>query len=184
MPKLKRRQFLTGVAGTVATGSISGTAGASFAPVGSTSGAYQTFTQAEAATYATWCDHLAIGAAGAGVASFVDASISGPYEESRLLLRFFVNPSLGGFYTAGIQAIDQESDARFGRAFVALDAEQQRSIVAAASQATTEVWSKPDASFFYLISRSDAVDVVYGTDRGFDDLGLPSLAHIPPPSPW
>ena len=133
MAKLKRRQFMSGVAGVAAAGSIGGVSTGRPSSAGGESVAYQTFTEAQAATFSAWCDHLAIGAAEAGVASFVDASISGPYEESRLMARFFVNPSLGDFYTAGIAGIDQEADARYGRDFVTLETEQQRSIVTAAA---------------------------------------------------
>ena len=35
-----------------------------------------------------------------------------------------------------------------------------------------------------MMLRSDAVDVVYGTEGGFEELGIPYLAHIRPPADW
>jgi len=34
------------------------------------------------------------------------------------------------------------------------------------------------------VVRNDAVDVVYGTQSGFEQLGVPYMAHIAPPSRW
>ena len=45
-------------------------------------------------------------------------------------------------------------------------------------------WSGPPAPVVYLVMRSDAVDVVYGTPKGFEDLGIPYMPHILPPTNW
>jgi hypothetical protein len=34
------------------------------------------------------------------------------------------------------------------------------------------------------VLRNDALDVVYGTRRGFASLGVPYMAHILPPTSW
>jgi hypothetical protein len=34
------------------------------------------------------------------------------------------------------------------------------------------------------VLRSDAVDVVYGTEEGYKDLGIPYMAHIAPLKRW
>ena len=57
-------------------------------------------------------------------------------------------------------------------------------IVEAAAQSKTQAWSTPNPFLFYLASRSDAVDVVYGTEQGFESLGYPYQAHISPTKPW
>ena len=36
----------------------------------------------------------------------------------------------------------------------------------------------------YFVLRNDAVDVFYGTQDGFEALGIPYMAHIEPPSRW
>jgi len=42
----------------------------------------------------------------------------------------------------------------------------------------------PAAGFVYLLLRSDAVDVVYGTMDGYAHLGVPYQAHIAPTRSW
>ena len=146
--------------------------------------AFRTFSEVQGNTYAAWCNLLVNGAAAAGVARFADKYISGPYEQSLLLSRFLVTPPLSGFYLAGIAGIDQESQARFGAVFLSLAHDKQLQIVDAAARSKTQAWSTPDPFLFYLISRSDAVDVVYGTEQGFQTLDFPYQAHIAPPTPW
>jgi len=185
MSKVARRQFLSGAVGAAA---IAGPVGGSLAALGSAAEesavTYRTFSAPQAEAYAAWCDLLANGAAKAGVARFVDKYISVPYDESLLLLRFFKDPSLGEFYFAGLAGIDRESDARFGKPFLSLERDERLTIVEAARQSKTRAWTEPDPSFFYFISRSDAVDVVYGTERGFGTLDFPYRAHNAPEAPW
>lgn len=144
----------------------------------------RTFSTSQADTYSAWCDLLATGAANAGVAQFVDKHISEPYGKSLLLLRYFQGGSLREFYAAGISGIDQESRSRFKKPFLQLDRKDRLTVVDAAAHAKTVAWDTPASNFFYFISRSDAVDVVYGTEAGFAALGVPYLAHIPPTAPW
>lgn len=185
MKDIGRRQFVSGAIGSaVVAGTIGHRSMSRAATQGSTPVPFQVFSDAQAETYSAWCDLLAIGAAKAGVAHYADQYIAGPYAKSLLLLRFFENPNLADFYLAGIAAIDAESQARFERPFVGLDKEARSTIVDAAAQSKTKAWTKPDPFFFYLVSRSDAVDVVYGTQTGFQDLGIAYLAHIEPDRPW
>lgn len=41
-------------------------------------------------------------------------------------------------------------------------------------------WQGPGGSSVYLVLRSDAVDVVYGTMDGYEALGIPYMPHIAP----
>ena len=142
------------------------------------------FSKGEAATYAAWCEVLAIGAAKAGVAVFVDKYLAEPFPASLLLIRYLQNPPFTDFYLGGIAGIDQESEARFSLPFISLDVSQRESVVDAAVTSSTIAWTTPNPNFFYFVSRSDAVDVVYGTVAGFRDLGIPYLPHIRPRQPW
>lgn len=182
MSDVGRRQFIVGAAvaaGVMRMGSDGN------ASTGEESGmSFRTFSEAQGNTYAAWCDLLAGGAAAAGVAHFADKYISGPYEQSLLLSRFLVTPPLSAFYLAGIAGIEQESRARFGGIFLSLARDKQIQIVDAAAGSKTQVWSAPEPFLFYLASRSDAVDVVYGTERGFENLDFPYQAHILPTAPW
>lgn len=144
----------------------------------------QVFSKSEAETYAAWGDILATGAAKSGVALFVDKYLAEPYPDSLLLLRYLQNPPYTDFYTGGIAGINQESQARFSCQFLELQAEQRKTIVNAAATSTTISWTTPNPNFFYFVSRSDAVDVVYGTVKGFHKLNIPYLSHIRPSAPW
>jgi hypothetical protein len=45
-------------------------------------------------------------------------------------------------------------------------------------------WEGAPASFFSFVLRADALDVVYGTEHGFEQLGIPYMAHISPQEAW
>ena len=47
-----------------------------------------------------------------------------------------------------------------------------------------EGWQGPPGPFVYLVLRSDAVDVVYGTMDGYAALGIPYMPHIAPEKRW
>ncbi|WP_170759077.1 gluconate 2-dehydrogenase subunit 3 family protein [Ruegeria lacuscaerulensis] len=145
---------------------------------------FKLFTQNEAEVLAAWCNVIVSGAQQAGVAQFVDQSLSGDQASSLLLLRYLNANNMADFYRKGILGIDTESRSRFGFPFLQLTGSQRKEMIAAAVASKMQVWRDPDPNFFYFISRSDAVDVVYGTQAGFADLGIPYLAHIPPPKPW
>jgi hypothetical protein len=51
-------------------------------------------------------------------------------------------------------------------------------------QNKVEGWQGPAGSFVYLLLRSDAVDVVYGTMEGYAGLGIPYMPHIAPTKRW
>ena len=182
MSDVGRRQFIVGAAVVASAMGVGSNGSASTG--GGTSVSFRTFSEGQGNTYAAWCGLLAVGAAAAGVAHFADKYISDPYEQSLLLSRFLVTPPLSGFYLAGIAGIDQESQARCGGPFLSLGRDTQMEVVDAAARSKTQAWSTPDPFLFYLVSRSDAVDVVYGTEQGFESLGYPYQAHILPTKPW
>ena len=125
------------------------------------------------------------GARAAGVAHFVDQQIAVPPEESLLQARILnVKPPYVNFYRAAIGAIDKASRARSGRRFTSLNTAEQREFVDLMRQNKLEGWQGPPAPFVYLITRSDAVDVVFGTMEGYASLGIPYMAHIPPERRW
>jgi hypothetical protein len=139
----------------------------------------------EAETVAALGETLLPGARAAGVAHFVDQQISVPPEEALLQARILnVKPPFLNFYRAAIGAIDRASMARSGRRFAALDSQEQRELVDLMRQNKLEGWQGPPAPFVYLVTRSDAVDVVFGTMEGYESLGIPYMAHIPPERRW
>jgi len=143
-------------------------------------------TVQEAAVYDAWCNQLAPGAGEAGVSRYLDAQLATPRDEAFLFLRVLANPPFEGFYRQGIAGIEQETRARFGgdASYTALDHSRQRDLIDAAAADRTRVWKAPPPSFFFFVSRADAIDVAYGTEAGFRRLGVPYIAHIRPPTPW
>ncbi len=179
-----RREFLRQTtSGAVALG-VFGAGGLACSSGDEPSADLQVLSQHQAATYDAWCDVLAVGAADVGVARYLDHYLAAPFAETLLFARLLQNAPLDAFYLQAIAGIDAESAARFEKRFTALNAEQRRAVVDAAATSSSVAWTDPDPSFFYFVSRADAVDVVYGTQRGFLDLGVPYLAHIRPPTPW
>lgn len=125
------------------------------------------------------------GARAAGVAHFIDQQLSVPPGEALLQARILnVKPPYANFYRAAVGAIDRASVAREGRRFASLDANEQHEFVDLMRQGKLEGWQGPPQPFVYLISRSDAVDVVYGTMEGYASLGIPYMAHIAPERRW
>ena len=125
------------------------------------------------------------GARAAGIAHFIDQQVSVPADESLLQARILnVRPPFVNFYRAAIGAIDRASGARSGRRFANLNTTEQREFVDLMRQNKLEGWQGPPGPFVYLVTRSDAVDVVYGTMEGYESLGVPYMAHIAPERRW
>ena len=71
-----------------------------------------------------------------------------------------------------------------GRKFAQLSPSEQHDFVDAMRQNKIQGWQGPSGSFVYLVLRSDAVDVVYGTMEGYEALGIPYMPHIAPEKRW
>ena len=139
----------------------------------------------EAETIEALGETLVPGARGAGIAHFIDQQVSVTPGEALLEARQLnVKPPFINFYRAAIGAVDKAAEARSGRHFAALSATDQRDFVDLMRQNKIEGWQGPAAGFVYLILRSDAVDVVYGTMAGYKSLDIPYMAHIEPKRSW
>jgi hypothetical protein len=147
--------------------------------------AYQVLTAAEAATLEAWGDTLLPGAAQDGIAHFVDYHLSVPPADCLLLIRYLdIPPPYAPFYRAGLANLDRLARSQHGRDFAALAPAQRDEAVLRIAREDPEGWNGVPAPLFYFVTRSDAVDVVYGTVKGFEKLGIPYMAHILPPSRW
>jgi hypothetical protein len=145
----------------------------------------RTLKPEEAATIAAMGETLVPGAREAGIVSFVDQQLSGPAEEALLEARIVnVKPPYANFYRAAIGAINGASTAKNGKPFAELDAAAQHDFVDQMRQNKIDGWKGPGGPFVYLILRSDAVDVVYGTMAGYKSLDIPYMAHIEPKRSW
>jgi hypothetical protein len=121
----------------------------------------------------------------AGIANFIDQQISVPAEEALLEARILnVRPPYANFYRAAIGTIDRASTARGGKPFAQLDAAAQHEFIDLMRQNKIDGWQGPPGPFVYLVLRSDAIDVVYGTMAGYEALGIPYMPHIAPTKRW
>jgi hypothetical protein len=146
----------------------------------------RTLKPEEAKTLAAMGEALVPGARTAGVVQFVDQQISIPPEEALLEARIMnVRPPYAGFYRAAIGAIERASKAGHGgRGFAELDPAEQNAFIDLMRQNKIEGWQGPPGAFVYFLLRSDAVDVVYGTQEGYARLGVPYMPHIAPTRSW
>ncbi len=145
-----------------------------------------TLTDAEAETLAAIAEALVPGARDAGIVHFVDHQLSAPPEEALLMVKYLGVPPAGlsGFYRGALAGADAAARARFSKLWPALNAEQAAEMMALLNGPDPEGWTGPPAGFFSFALRADACDVVYGTEVGFEKLGVPYMAHIAPPSEW
>ena len=138
----------------------------------------------EASALGALGEALVPGARAAGVVEFVDQQLSVPPEQALLEARILnVRPPFATFYRAALGAIDAASRAR-GGGFATLDADAQHALIDAMRQNKLDGWQGPPAPLVYMVLRSDAVDVVYGTVDGYAALGVPYMAHIMPTRSW
>jgi hypothetical protein len=140
----------------------------------------------EAETIEALGDTLVPGARVAGIAHFIDQQLSVPPGEALLEARILnVRPPYANFYRAAIGAVDKASQAlNSGRRFAQLNPSEQHDFVDTMRQNKIQGWQGPGGSFVYLVLRSDAVDVVYGTVEGYEALGIPYMPHIAPDRRW
>ena len=140
----------------------------------------------EAETIETLGETLVPGARAAGVGHFIDHQLSVPPGEALLEARILnVRPPYANFYRAAIGAVDAASKAlNGGRSFAQLNPGEQHDFVDAMRQNKVQSWQGPSGSLVYMILRSDAVDVVYGTMEGYEALGIPYMPHIAPERRW
>jgi hypothetical protein len=121
----------------------------------------------------------------AGIAHYIDQQLSVPPHQALLQARIFnVRPPFADFYRTAIVSIDESSRRIFGRDFVQLSAADQREFVGRMRQNKIEGWTGRPGAAVYAVLRADAVDVVYGTMEGYEALGIPYMAHIPPEKRW
>lgn len=146
---------------------------------------YRTLTEAEAATLEALGEMLLPGSAKAGLAHYVDHQLSGDPADSMLMIKYLRVPApFIDFYRAGFKAAESVARIELGKSIKSLTAEQAASFATQMAAGKLAGWEGPPAPFFFFVVRNDAVDVTYSTQEGFQQLGVPYMAHIPPPSPW
>jgi len=138
---------------------------------------FRTLTADEAAQLGHLGEALVPGARAAGMAHYVDHHISVPAAESLLILRYLdIAGPYADFYRAGLAQLARSTGG---------NAADWAAIARSLATGTIAPWDDaPPAALFYFALRADAVDVVYGTQAGFERLGVPYLPHIPPGARW
>lgn len=146
---------------------------------------FETFSQSERATLAALGEVLLPGCVEEGLCEYLDYQLGLPDSDCLLMLRYLnVPPPFAHFYQAGLASVEALARAMYDKDFIGLPREQQEALVREISQSQPTAWQGPPAPLFYFALRSDAVDVYYGTEAGFERLGVPYMAHIEPPTPW
>ncbi len=148
---------------------------------------FRTLTPEQVDTLEALGDTLVPGAKQAGISHFVDQQLSVPPGEALLEARILnVRPPYANFYRAALGAVDRESKAQYGgRGLAQLNDSERHTFVDLMRQNKVTGWQGPPAGpFVYLVLRSDAVDVVYGTMDGYAALGIPYMPHIAPTKRW
>jgi hypothetical protein len=143
----------------------------------------QQLSARERATLAALGETLLPGAGDAGIVRYVETQLAS--KTPLLFVRYLDYPEgVIPFYRRGLKALEEVSQNRYGQRFTKLNFEHKGTLVRELSQRTPADWTGPPAPLFYLAVRNDAVDVYYGTENGFDRLGVPYLALIAPPKLW
>ena len=156
---------------------LPGTATASAAP--------RALTDENFATLEALGEVLLPGSARDGIAHYVDYQLSVPLEENLLMIRYLgVSPPFTEFYRAGLIGLEAAANRQSGKRFHMLSAGDSQTLVTQMAGGTIAGWSGPPSAVFYFAVRNDAIDVVYGTQPGFQRLNVPYMAHIVPPTPW
>lgn len=142
-------------------------------------------TRSEVQTLDALGETLLPGSAAAGLSHYIDQQLAAPVQDQLLMLKYLgLNPPFNSFYQQGLAALETYSVSSQGQSFHGLGAAAAGAVVGAVATGTTQNWGGPPPPLFYFALRSDAVDVVYGTPKGFEQLGIPYMAHIEPPTGW
>jgi hypothetical protein len=144
-----------------------------------------TLATSEVTTVDALGETLLPGSAVAGLAQYLDHQLSGDPAHSMLMIKYLGVPApFDDFYRGGLRATEAAARALYGKAFPDLNSQQATALVTQMSTGHVDGWQGPPSALFYFVLRNDAVDVVYGTQSGFELLDVPYMAHIAPPSRW
>ncbi|MEA3181352.1 MAG: hypothetical protein QOI59_4875 [Gammaproteobacteria bacterium] len=146
---------------------------------------FRTLAAADVTTVDALGETLLPGSSTAGLAHYIDHQLSGDPADSMLMIKYLgVAAPFTEFYRSGVRATNAASQSLHGRPFADCSPEQAAALLSQMAGGHVEGWQGPPPGLFYFVLRSDAIDVVYGTKAGFEQLGVPYMAHIEPPSRW
>jgi hypothetical protein len=86
------------------------------------------------------------------------------------------------FYRDALAAIEGACRRTRGKGFAELPVDERVDVVGKLMAGRLEGWDGPPSSLVYFVLRSDAIDAVYGSPETYEELQIPYMAHIQPPS--
>ena len=139
----------------------------------------------ETQTLDALAEQLVPGASEAGIEYFLDHQLAAPADQQLLMMKYLGVPQpWQEFYAGGLRGMNGAANSLYKKNYLDLSADQQLELASKLAAGSIADWDGPPQAFFYFVLRSDAVDVVYGTEAGFAKLGIPYAAHVSPPSEW
>jgi Gluconate 2-dehydrogenase subunit 3 len=123
------------------------------------------------------------GSVQAGIIDYLDTQLASPTPLLFLRYMDYTEPYID-FYRQGLKALEHQSETRFNHSFTKLGPAEKIALVRDISARNPLGWEGPPAPLFYFVVRNDAVDVFYGTPKGFKRLGIPYMAVNYPPRNW
>ncbi len=132
------------------------------------------------------CERLVPGASEAGVSVYVSQQLARDAASNLLMLQYLgiAHEDHVSFYRAGLSGIEGASQSLFQKSCCSLSSSETDSLVKNLLADEFTDWSGAPSSFFLFVIRADACDVVYGTKQGFENIGMPHMAHIVPTEEW
>jgi len=146
---------------------------------------YRTLGKAHVQTLEALGEVLLPGSTAAGLSHYIDHQLSGPATDSMLMIKYLgLNPPFTDFYRGGLSGAISAAQQQFSKPVSSLTATELQTLVAGMAKGDSAGWTGPPAGLFFFVLRNDAVDATYGTQAGFETLGVPYMAHIAPATRW
>ncbi|NOX50805.1 MAG: gluconate 2-dehydrogenase subunit 3 family protein [Gammaproteobacteria bacterium] len=132
------------------------------------------------------CERLVPGASEGGVSVYVSQQLARDPTNNLLMLQYLgiAHAEHVGFYRAGLSGIEGASQFLFQKPCCSLSSSETDGLIKRLLADEFTDWSGAPSSFFLFVIRADACDVVYGTKKGFEHVGMPHMAHIAPTEEW
>lgn len=148
--------------------------------------AYRILNPQEASTLEAFCEALVPGSSKAGISYYIDHQLAASKEDCLLMIKYLgvAADTYIDFYQAGLANLLAASHKYYQQPWSRLDSDQSANLLADITKDAVANWQGAPASFLFFVLRADASDIVYGSTTGFEEIGMPYLAHIQPNSTW
>lgn len=144
----------------------------------------RTLSHAQAGILESLGDAILPGSGKLGLIHFLDHQLSADPNDALLIAKYFeVALPYRAFYQSGAGAATSMARRSAGKAIADMSKGELGALVKEMS-APGKTHDEFPVNLFYMCLRSDAVDVVYGSPRGFEMLNIPYMQHIAPPEGW